>query len=105
MQAVLYVRPLLQLRTIRAYRELAYSICCYAVVAVVVLAATASSANLTAGREDSSEHVPAVDGRLYITSTHRPSLLFELRCRDLFCCHYELPQDLSIIGCHRSIPF
>ena len=65
MQAVLYVRPLLQLRTIRAYRELAYSICCYAVVAVVVLAATASSANLTAGREDSSEHVPAVDGRLH----------------------------------------
>ena len=40
MQAMLYVRPLLQLRTIRAYRELAYSICCYAVVAVVVLAAT-----------------------------------------------------------------
>ena len=108
MQAVLYVRPLLQLRT-SICCELAYSICCYAVVAVVVLAATtASSANLTAGREDSSEHVPAVDGRLHhldastvsvVRAALQESFLLPLRATTGSIYHRLSPIDPGLTLC------
>ncbi|CAN0329084.1 unnamed protein product, partial [Laminaria digitata] len=56
-----------------------------AVVAVVLAATTASSANPTAGREDSSEHLPAVDGRLHhLHASTVPAVRAALQ--DIFCC-------------------